>query len=163
MKPLSYILCVMLLLPVILAACKKASPEIAPSQLPTFRKDGTLEVIGADGKTKATFDIEIADTQETLQQGLKNRESMADNQGMLFIMDGETSHPFWMQDTYLSLDIIFIDHQKTVFQIAENTKPFSEDMINPTKLNNYTFEVKAGIARKLNITEGDTVKWQKTK
>lgn len=163
MKLYSLFLCVMLLVPMFLTACKKAVPEQPLSKLPSFRKDGILEVVGADGKAKATFDIEIADTQESLQQGLKNRESMADNQGMLFLMDGQTTHSFWMQDTYLSLDIIFIDHEQTIFQIAENTKPFSEDMISPSMINTYTFEVKAGIARKLNIVKGDKIKWQRTK
>jgi uncharacterized membrane protein (UPF0127 family) len=79
---------------------------------------------------------------------------------MLFIMSGDTAHSFWMQDTYLSLDIIYIDHTKTIFQIYKNTTPFSEDTLPPDKINKYTLEVLAGTSDRLNIKEGDTIRWQ---
>lgn len=143
-----------------LLGCKKQDNDQPSPDMPTFTKEGVLQVIGRDGKVKATLDIEIAETQDELRQGLKNRELMEDNQGMLFIMDGQTKHPFWMQDTYLSLDMIFVEQDKTIFEVVENTTPFSEEMIEPKMINMYTLELRAGMAKKYNITAGDRLEWK---
>lgn len=143
-----------------LLGCKKQDKDQPSPDMPTFTKEGVLQVIGTDGKVKATLDIEIAETQDELRQGLKNRELMEDNQGMLFIMDGQTKHPFWMQDTYLSLDMIFVEQDKTIFEVVENTTPFSEEMIEPKMINMYTLELRAGMAKKYNITAGDRLEWK---
>ena len=127
-----------------------------------FRKDGELVIKGPDGVAKGAFDIEIAESEEALQTGLKYRESMGPNQGMLFIFDGRQSYGFWMQDTYISLDMLFINYENKIFYIAEKTTPFSEDPIEPDGFNLYTLELNAGTCQKLNIQKGDTIEWKRT-
>jgi len=148
------------------AGCKGKDQPPAETQDNTpkysFRKDGELRVIAKDGTQKASFDIEIAEHDEDLQRGLKYRESMQDNQGMLFIFDGKQSYGFWMKDTYIPLDMLFIDYEQNVFQIARDTTPFNEEPLEPNGFNRYTLEINAGLADKLNIIEGDKVEWTRT-
>lgn len=162
-------LCLMmslLLLPMVVmtASCRKEDKNNPEDSAPVyqFRKDGELSVLDAQGEVKASFDIEIADTEETRQRGLKYRENMEDNQAMLFIFDGKDSYGFWMEDTYLPLDMLFIDYQDTIYYIEEHTQPFSRETIEPGGLNLYTLEVKAGICEKYKIKAGDKIKWEKT-
>lgn len=146
--------------------CKGKSQDPTPkadtAQQYSFRKDGDLSVIAKDGTIKAQFDIEIAEHEEDLQRGLKYRESMQDNQGMLFVFDGKQSYGFWMKDTYIPLDMLFIDYEQNIFQIASHTTPFSEEAIEPQGFNKYTLEINAGLVEKLSINEGDKIEWKRT-
>lgn len=126
-----------------------------------FRKDGELKILSPSGEEKAGFDIEIVIGEEELKRGLKFRESMEESQGMLFIFDGNQSHGFWMQDTYIPLDMLFIDSDGNIFQIVENTVPFSEDNISAEGLNKYTLEINAGLTKKYNIRKGDRIAWKR--
>lgn len=155
------------LLTMTLLACFACRPEAKetpeePKPKYEFRKDGELVVKAPDGSVKGSFDIEIAQSEEALQRGLKFRESMEPNQGMLFIFDGRQSYGFWMKDTYLSLDMLFINYENEIFYIAENTTPFSEDPIEPDGYNLYTLELIAGTCKRLNIQKGDTIEWKRT-
>lgn len=146
-----------------LCACKPQVDSAAEqeAEAPKFRHDGVLRVMDAGGNLKATFRIEVATTEMELRQGLKFRDSMEDDQGMLFVFDGNEPHGFWMEDTYMPLDMLFIDYTNTIFQIEENTKPFSTDLIDSEGFNLYTLEVKAGTCAKHNITVGDKIEWER--
>lgn len=154
------VICLMALISILAIACTKQQAPDQEERRYEFRKDGELEVVAPDGTTKARFDIEIVSTDLALMQGLKYRDKLGENQGMLFIMSGDTAHSFWMQDTYLSLDIIYIDHTRSIFQIYKNTIPFSEETLPPDKINKYTLELLAGSCDRLNIKEGDSIRWQ---
>jgi uncharacterized membrane protein (UPF0127 family) len=150
-----------LILAIGIQSCKAASEEPAQAKIPSFRNDGKLEIHSSSGALKATFDIEIAEREAELMQGLKYREKMEAGQGMLFIFEQVDYHSFWMQDTYLSLDMIFIDHNNTVVSIAKNTTPYSEEPIFPDMPNKYVLEVLAGTTDRLNIKESDIVTWKR--
>jgi len=156
------LLLVLLLASALLACRPEAKEKSDPKpETPIFRKDGELSVLGPDGAVKASFDIEIASTEAALQTGLKYRESMQPNQGMLFIFDGRQSYGFWMKGTYMSLDMLFINYENKIFHIAESTTPFSEDPIEPDGFNKYTLELLAGSCQKHNIKTGDTIEWKR--
>jgi len=143
------------------AACAKEGRQAsATSSKPEFRHDANLQIEDASGALRAEFRIEIAKTEREVMDGLKNREQMDPDHGMLFIFEHLDYHSFWMQDTYLSLDMIFINHENEVVHIEENTTPFSEDPIFPSRPNLYVLEVLAGTVQRLNIKESDIVKWQ---
>ncbi|MCB5234079.1 MAG: DUF192 domain-containing protein [Candidatus Cloacimonetes bacterium] len=144
------------------AACKSQPPASDKEEFkPVFRKDGTLWVISPVGETKAAFDIEIAEKDKDVLQGLKYREDMEDNQGMFFIFQYLDYHSFWMQDTFMSLDMLFMDSEGVITHIEKGAAPFSEELITPNMPNKYVLEVKAGIVDRLNIKELDKIKWER--
>jgi uncharacterized membrane protein (UPF0127 family) len=120
-----------------------------------------LEVFGKDNKLKTTFRIEIVESEEDVMRGLKYRESMDDDAGMLFIFETPDIYDFWMQDTYLPLDMLFIASDGTINEIHENAVPFSEERIHPTMIHQYVLEIKAGIVKKTNIQSGDKITWKR--
>jgi uncharacterized protein len=148
------------LLSINLLSCKSSESGTTEQTKPQFRHDGYLEIHSESGEFKATFDIEIVTKENELARGLMFRESMEPNQGMLFVFEFVDYHSFWMQNTYLSLDMLFIDQNDTIVSIAPNTTPYSEEQIYPDKPNKYVLEILAGTANRLNIKETDKVSWR---
>jgi uncharacterized membrane protein (UPF0127 family) len=106
------------------------------------------------------FNVEIADTVESRQKGLMYRDFLASNEGMLFIFDNEGIYPFWMKNTLIYLDIIWIDENKQVVYIQENALPCKEENCinyNPDKNALYVLEINAGKVKELGLKEGDNI------
>lgn len=125
---------------------------------PVFRKDGELRFL--NGKTNSvisTIEIEVADNNEERAQGLMFRDTMPENQGMLFMMETEEMQSFWMKNTILSLDIMYVNSDRRIVSIHEKTKPFSLDHIVSAKPAMYVVEVNAGYTKKYSIKEGDLI------
>lgn len=108
--------------------------------------------------------IEIADTDSKRKKGLGGRESMASDEGMLFIFEDSGKHPFWMKGMKLALDLIWISGDMIV-DITENVEPpaagqtdASSPIYQAKEDANKVLEVNAGTAQKLNIKAGDRVK-----
>lgn len=101
------------------------------------------------------FTVEIADDPIERAQGLMFREQMARDHGMLFDFALSDLRSFWMKNTPLSLDIIFIEADGTVESIAEGTTPFSTDPIPSVGPVRFVFEVNAGVAREIDLQPGD--------
>lgn len=117
----------------------------------------TLVVEGARGAH--AFTVELADTQATRDRGLQGRERLADNRGLL-IDYGEprVGVVFWMKDTPLALDIIFIAPDATILRIEERAAPGSEVPIPAGGVIRAVLEVRGGLARRLGIAPGDRVR-----
>ena len=127
---------------------------------PQFTKQGQLSFINKDAiKTIKTIDNEIADNDAKMYQGLVNRRSMPDNCGMLFIFLDEKSLSFWMKDTYIPLDLLFINKAMEIVTIRENTTPLSEAFKQSEKPAQYVVEVNAGFCRNNKISPGDKIKF----
>ena len=139
----------------------EAQPDSTEATKYQFRHDGMLDIVGKDGTIKASFRIEIVEKQEEVMRGLKNRESMEQDQAMLFIFPKIDYYEFWMQDTYLPLDMLFMSADEHIFQIVENAKPFSEERITPEQPNSFVLEINAGLAKKLDIKIGDKISWKR--
>lgn len=106
----------------------------------------------ADGDV--TFSAEVVDTEETRAQGLMFRETMAADHGMLFVYETARPVAFWMKNTPLPLDIIFLNQRGVVCSIAANTTPFSLDQIPSECAAQTVFEVNAGQAAAVGVTVG---------
>jgi uncharacterized membrane protein (UPF0127 family) len=106
-------------------------------------------------------DVEIADNDERRHLGLMFRERMDENQGMLFIFDNEEPEGFYMKNTIIPLDIIFINSKKEIVKAYKNTTPFSEKDLESVKPAIYVVEVNAGFMDKYNIKEGDFIDWRR--
>lgn len=104
-----------------------------------------------------SFTVEIAATARERQKGLMDRATLGDRQGMLFIFPALSLNSFWMKNTPLSLDIIFIGEEGTIQEIAAGTTPYSEDLITPSEPYLYVLEVKAGVSEELSLKSGDSV------
>ncbi|OAV43976.1 DUF192 domain-containing protein [Lewinella sp. 4G2] len=126
---------------------------------PKFIDMGDLTILKADGTEVATVDIEIASTPEQQQRGLMWRTSMEEDQGMLFLMDSLQPQSFWMLNTYIPLDIIYLDDQKRIVSIAENTTPKSLDPVPSIEPALYVLEVNGGYAKRKGLEVGDRMEW----
>uniref|UniRef100_A0A832DH34 DUF192 domain-containing protein n=1 Tax=Ignavibacterium album TaxID=591197 RepID=A0A832DH34_9BACT len=125
----------------------------------TFTKEGELVFSDSLGNTKAKIDLEIADDEYQRQLGLMNRKEMMENQGMLFIFPRQDWLSFWMRNTFISLDMIFVDENKKIVTIHKNTRILSDTSYPSTKPARYVVEVIAGFTDKYNIQVGDKIDW----
>jgi len=140
--------------------CNRTEPDI---EYYTFKKEGELTFTDNLGNTKIKIDIEIADNEYERQLGLMNRQSMEENQGMLFIFPYERPQSFWMRNTLLSLDMIFVNSNKEIVTIHKNTKILSDQNYPSSEPATYVVEVVAGFTGRHNIIVGDKIYWMGTK
>jgi len=125
---------------------------------PKFFKDGKLIFFNKKTKKKiAQIDIEISDTPYEIAIGLMYRRSMPDTAGMLFIFNQSQPLFFWMKNTYIPLDIIFVNENMQIVTIQKNTKPLSEKPILSYRDSMYVVEVNAGFCDKNGISVGDHI------
>jgi uncharacterized membrane protein (UPF0127 family) len=103
------------------------------------------------------FEVEMAATPEEQETGLMYRRELPDGKGMLFDLGDERPAVFWMKNTYVSLDMIFIRADGSIARIAENTTPLSEARVYSGAPVRAVLEVVAGTAKRLGIAPGDKV------
>jgi len=103
------------------------------------------------------FHVEIAQSHEQRARGLMFRQEMPEKSGMLFLFDKMQMVTMWMENTYIPLDIIFLDRKGIIVHIARSTVPQSRDHIQSMVPVISVLEVNAGTARKLNVQIGDRV------
>ena len=130
----------------------------ALSALPTAANaagQDTIEIVTSSGVH--AFSVELATNEAERALGLMFRKSLPEGHGMLF--DFKTDQPvqFWMHNTYISLDMVFIRGDGRVLRVAENAKPMSDDLIPSGGAVRAVLEVIAGTARKFHIAPGDRV------
>jgi hypothetical protein len=115
----------------------------------------TLEIATKSGVH--VFSVELADNDAERAKGLMYRKELPEGQGMLFDFHREQDVSFWMQNTYISLDMIFIRGDGRILRIAENTEPLSTRLIPSGGPVRAVLEIIGGSARKLGIAPGDRV------
>lgn len=125
----------------------------------TFSKEGELVFSDSLGNIKTKIDIEIADDDYQRQLGLMNRKEMKENEGMLFIFPRQDWLSFWMRNTLISLDMIFVNENKQIVTIHKNTRILSDSSYPSTRPAKYVVEVIAGFTDKYNIQVGDKIDW----
>jgi uncharacterized membrane protein (UPF0127 family) len=103
------------------------------------------------------FLVELAVTPEETSRGLMFRRELPDGRGMLFDFKTEQELGFWMKNTYIPLDMIFIRADGTIRRIAANTEPLSERTVPSGGPARFVLEVMGGTARRLGIEPGDKV------
>jgi uncharacterized membrane protein (UPF0127 family) len=114
-----------------------------------------LTIDTANGPVR--FDVEIADDDAERQRGLMFRQSLADDRGMLFDFQEPEHASFWMRNTVISLDIIFIGVDGRILNVAERTTPYSEEPVPAAGLTRGVLEIRGGRAAELGIRAGDRV------
>lgn len=111
------------------------------------------------GKKTRNFIVEVARTSEQQQMGMMFRESVADDHGMIFPFPQPKMASFWMHNTPLALDIIFVRADGTIESIAENAVPYSDETVNSGEPVAAVLELRGGLSSELGIAAGDKVVW----
>lgn len=115
----------------------------------------TLEIASKSGVH--VFAVEIADNDADRAKGLMYRKELPEGRGMLFDFHSEQDVSFWMENTYIPLDMLFIRGDGTILRIAENTEPLSTRIIPSNGPVRAVLEIIGGSSRKLGIAAGDRV------
>lgn len=107
-----------------------------------------------------TLRAELALTPESQAQGLSDRNSLAEDAGMLFVFDRPGKYPFWMKDMNFAIDIIWIGEDLRIVYIKKDARPESyPEAFGPGKDAKYVLEVVSGFSEKNNLKEGDKVEF----
>ncbi|NIG55273.1 DUF192 domain-containing protein [Chitinophaga sp. Cy-1792] len=139
-----------------------AAESIATSNGSAFKKQGTLAFVSKSGAdTIRKIDIQLAQTDQQREDGLMYRRSMTDEQGMLFIFPDMEERSFWMKNTYISLDIIYIDDKMEIVSVQKYATPLSEQSLPSFKKAQYVLEVNGGFVDKYHIAYGDKIAYTK--
>lgn len=121
--------------------------------------ESTLSFLNTDDKEITSIEIEIADLPEERNQGLMDVNSLPQNRGMLFIFDEEAPRSFWMVNTPLPLDIMYIASDSTIVRIYQNTTPFSQTSLPSEVPAQYVVETNGGFSLTHGITEGMKIRF----
>ena len=156
-----------LLLPLslLVPACSPQAAQNAPT--PTATQASVHPVSGLQVipltvttlKGPHAFRVELARSPEEQAKGLMFRTEMGPDEGMLFPYDQPRVLSFWMKNTVLSLDLVFIDEQHRIINVAENAVPYSEQSILSDAPGIAVLELNGGRARELGIVAGNKVDW----
>ena len=119
-----------------------------------------LTITGADGHVHR-FTVEVARTPQEQAQGLMNRQSLAPDRGMIFPYDPPAAASFWMKNTLIPLDMLFVRADGTIARIEENTAPLSLDPVAAGEPVAAVLELAGGRSSELGITAGARVEWER--
>lgn len=162
-KSIFLILILALVLP--FQACKENPPKQdrnkgTSTAGPKFKIEGALQLLsGTTGEKIKDVAIEIADDEAQRNKGLMFRRSIPDDTGMLFIFEESKMQTFWMRNTYISLDIIFINEAMEIVTIRSNTVPFSEVSVNSSRPAMYVLEMVSGYCTANGVKVGDKISY----
>ena len=148
-----------------LAAC---SPQSAAEPTPTPETTAAVHPVSglaviplsidAGGK-KYEFRVELADTQEAQTRGLMFRNALADDEGMIFPSAVPQTRSFWMRNTPIPLDIVFIGPDRRIVNIARETVPYSLESVPSAAPVIAVLELRGGLTAERGIEAGDVVSW----
>ena len=140
----------------VLGGCNVA-PQPASAKSAQDVKLVPVTVTGAKGQHR--FDVEVARTEAEQERGLMYRPSLAPDRGMIFPFPAPRPAAFWMKNTMIPLDIIFIRADGTIARVAAMATPYSLDPIEVGEPVAAVLEIAGGRAEQLGIVDGDTVRW----
>jgi uncharacterized membrane protein (UPF0127 family) len=144
-----------------LASCGVAPSNQAAAPAPHKAPSGLdLVTLNVEGHGRShVFTVEMARTSAQQELGLMNRHGLGPDAGMLFPFDPPRPASFWMRNTLIPLDMIFIRPDGTIARVAANTVPMSETPVAVAEPMTAVLEINGGRAAQLGIGEGDRVTW----
>ena len=148
----------LLIVALVFAACtQQAPPPPAPS---TTTSADSPRITFPDG---FVVHVEVVADDDTRQQGLMFRDHLADDRGMIFFFADSGEYPFWMKNTLIPLDMIWIDEARRIAHIAHDVQPCKADpcpSYPPNARAKYVLEVAAGVAAKHHLKDGDALRYE---
>ncbi len=143
---------------IILSGCKDDQNKVVKTEPITFTKEGELTIYKAQSDSVIVkYNIEIAESDYETQTGLMYRESMELDQGMLFIFPDVLFHSFYMKNTKIPLDLIFIDEELRIASYKENAQPLDETGLSSEVPVQYVLELNAGQCKQFSLEVGDRI------
>ena len=115
--------------------------------------------IATEGGRQLTFQVEVADTPGKRELGLQYRRDLAVDRGMIFLFPAESVHSFWMKNTPIPLDMIFISKDRKIVGIVEQAVPFSTESRSVPGASQFVLEINGGLSERYGIKAGDTVQF----
>lgn len=145
-----------------LAACESEEDDlpVMRTEIP-FRADAALQFLRPDSSVITTIAVEIAEGDSARARGLMDRRSLPARGGMLFLDAEPDTQRFWMESTPIPLDLIFVDEEGQVVNVARG-RPYSRELISSTAPALYVVEVRAGFAERYGITDSTFIRWRRT-
>jgi uncharacterized membrane protein (UPF0127 family) len=156
---------------VVLVACSSGpkrddGPAVAPAAAPA-RDASPVSPTPAMAKVylstpqgEVPVSVEVVATMAKIERGLMFREHLPPDEGMLFVMTEERVWPFWMRNTLIALDMLFIDHDLTIAGIVENAEPRTETLRQVDKPSLYVLEVNGGFCAAHKVAAGTKVRFE---
>jgi len=121
---------------------------------------GLVTFFDDENRQNVKIIVEVAQTNYEQTKGLMFREDIPENQGMLFIYPDEDIRHFWMKNTSVSLDIIFVNAAYKIITIQKETVPYSERLYPSTAPAQFVVEVRSGFTDRYAIREGQRISWE---
>ena len=141
--------------------CQQSTPKEVREQKVLFKNEGNLSILNDENKTLAEFKIEIADSPYERQTGLMYRDSLEEQHGMLFIFENSELRGFYMKNTLIPLDLIFIDEDYEIVHIYSKATPYETTTISSQLPAKYVFEINGGLSEQIGIQKGMKIKYNK--
>lgn len=147
-----------------LSTCKENKTTKAEEQVEVpFKKEGILSLVKAESDSIIkTIDIEIADNDYETQTGLMYRTKLQTNHGMLFIFPNMDMRSFYMKNTKIPLDIIYIDESLTIVSFQKNAKPMDQTSLPSKAPAKYVLEINSGLSDIWQLEVGDKISFTST-
>ncbi|MBI1817568.1 MAG: DUF192 domain-containing protein [Deltaproteobacteria bacterium] len=129
---------------------------VAALALGACTRGPTVVILAADN---ATVRVEVVSTPSARAQGLMYRRELTADAGMLFIFPADGVQHFWMKNTLMPLDMLFIDRERRIVGIVENARPMSTEPVGPDTPARYVLEVNGGFAAQHHVSTGAMVEF----
>jgi uncharacterized membrane protein (UPF0127 family) len=117
-------------------------------------------IISTKSGTERAIRVEIADTPAKRELGLQYRRELGDDQGMLFLFPAESVQTFWMKNTPISLDMIFIGRDRKIVGIVHRAVPYSTATLSVGVPSQFVLEIRGGLASAKGIEVGNSVRFE---
>ena len=135
------------------ASCKTESKSAIKTETISFTKEGELKVLSTETDSiKAKYET---------QTGLMYRKSMKTDRGMLFVQPTEALQYFYMKNTEIPLDIIYINSGMKIVSFQKNAQPFNENTLPSNVPAKYVLEINAGLSDQLGLQVGDSISFSR--
>lgn len=146
----------------LLFSCKENNNTNIKTEEVTFTKEGNLDIFKKETDSIITqLNIEFAESEYETQTGLMYRTRMENTEAMLFIFPDVAMHSFYMKNTAIPLDIIFIDEKLNIVSFQENAEPFNENGLSSRVPVKYVLEVNAGLVKEWSLAIGDQIAFER--
>ena len=140
----------------VLPACKSGGQKAGTTTAPTSVASVAIDT----GGRKVLFRVEVAVTPEEHARGLMYRSKLADDAGMVFVFEEPSIQRFWMKNTLIPLDMIFIGKDRKIVGVVEDAAPETETERMVGAPSQYVLEIGGGLSAKLGIRRGESVDFQ---